>query len=305
MNILVIRLGALGDLLLCMKPFQDIRAAFPRDSVSLLTGSAFAGFARTLPWFDAVIADPRRPLWRVDAAWRVGMDLRAGNFGLVFDLQNKPRTALYRRLFVGGHVDWSGTLKGCSHFYTPSPEKIHRQEDVLGQLRAAGVGDSGPLNLDWLSAPVDDLRLPERYAVLVPGSSPGHPYKRWPPGHYAALAHRLKEKGLDVLLAGAKDDAGAIAAIRAEAGFARDLSGQTSLALLASVFRGCALAVGNDTGPMFLPAMLGRPSLTLFSGATDPARCGPLGPRCGWLKRGNLADLPVEEVLRKISTLPT
>jgi ADP-heptose:LPS heptosyltransferase len=293
-NILLIRLGALGDLFLCLKPFQDIRRAFPAAKITVLTTSPFAGFVRSIPFADAVMEDRRRPLWDIPYLSELGNRLRAGGFTRVFDFQHKKRTALYRHLFLPQAASAPRVM--------PS-EKIHRQQEYIAQIRAVGVPDSGALDMDWMQGDITSLALPARYAALIPGCSPHLLHKRWPPSHYAALAQHFKAQGLDVLLIGTKADAEAIAAIQKEAPFTRDLSGKTDLAQLASVLRGAETVVGNDTGPTFLAAMIGAPTLTLMSHHTDPVLSGPLGPRCGCIKRETIAEIAVAEVVQKIAAI--
>lgn len=296
-RILVIRHGALGDLFLCMKPFQDIRAAHPEAHITLLVAPEFAGFIGLMPWFDGAITDSRPSILRPDKLIGLGAKLAGKHFTKIYDLQNKPRSALYRKTFLAG-VAASFRAKAGK-----GAEKIHRQEEYLRQLRAANVPDSGELKLDWLSAKLDGLSLPANYAVLIPGCSPHLPHKRWAPERYAALARALHAKGTAVVLAGTKADADAIAEIKKNAEFVVDLSGKTSLPQLASVLRGAKLAVGNDTGPTFLSAMLGTPTLTIMSHHTDPVLSGPIGPRCAFVKREDLHDLPVEDVVEALRHL--
>ena len=54
--ILVIKLGALGDIILAMEAFQAIRKHHPADSITLLTRRQFVGLTEQMPWFDAIIA---------------------------------------------------------------------------------------------------------------------------------------------------------------------------------------------------------------------------------------------------------
>lgn len=302
-NILVIKLGALGDILLCMKPFQDIRVAHPNAKITLLTMPAFAGLARQMPWFDAVIED-NRPSWWQWGEWKTLYHaVRSQNFDCVIDLQNKPRSRFYKALFFDKNVQWSSTASNSTFPPTTFPLKIHRQQELLVQLRNAGIGDSGALKVDWLAAPIADLNIPSPYVVFIPGCSPHLLHKRWPPSHYAKLAKTFADMGIAVVVVGTKADAASIAAIKEEANFIIDVSGRTSFAQLASLVRNAQGVVGNDTGPTFLAAMVGAPTLTLMSHHTDPVRSGPVGPRCAWLKENNIADISVERVQREMARL--
>ena len=102
------------------------------------------------------------------------------------------------------------------------------------------------------------------------------------------------------VLVGTKADRDAADAILAGCPGAVDLGGRTSLGQLASLARSAELTVGNDTGPVFLTAALGCPTLMLMSHHTDPVRSAPWGPHAHWLKRDDLGTLEVEEVERAL-----
>lgn len=303
-NVLIIRLGALGDILLCMQAFQDIRATYPKAHITFLTTPPFAAFARTMPWFDAVLEDVRPKFWQLGAWLKLGVALKKGAFTHVFDLQNKPRTALYVKLFLDPKkILWSSAAKGASHPRPAIPHKMHRQDEMRLQLAVAGVTEGGALDLDWLKGDLAALSLPEKYVVIVPGCSPHLLHKRWAPQHYATLARYFSQQGFATVAVGTKADAVSIAAIREAAPFVLDISGKTSLAQLASLYRGAHAVVGNDTGPTFLAAMVGAPTLTLMSYHTDPVLSGPRGSNCAWLKEAVIDRITVETVIADLQRL--
>jgi ADP-heptose:LPS heptosyltransferase len=135
--------------------------------------------------------------------------------------------------------------------------------------------------------------LPARFALLVPGSSPNRPLKRWPVDRYAALALALRDDGITPVVVGGRSEAGLAAQISG----AIDLTGQTSFGDLADLGRAACLAVGNDTGPMHMLATVGCPSVVVFSHDSDPVLCAPRGASVSILRRPNLNDLPVTEVV--------
>ncbi len=299
-RILVIRLGALGDLVLCFQAFASIRAAHPNAEIALLSMPAFAGFARLMPWFDRILIDPRAPGWRIDAWLRLARQVRAFAPTRVYDLQGKRRqTILYNLL--GGPVcgpEWSGAAPGCSHprLWPPQPD-MHYTDFVAAQMAKAGISLVAKPDLSWLDAPLDSFALPERYALLIPGCAPDRPYKRWPPMHYAALARQLAAQGIGSVAIGTKHDAAAVQAIVAEAGDVVDLSCRTSLPEVAALARHAVCVVGNDTGPTHLAAAVGAQTVALMSDQVNPVWSSPRGPRTKWLQGKPLSSLSVEAVL--------
>jgi ADP-heptose:LPS heptosyltransferase len=295
--ILVIKLGSLGDFIQCFDAFHDIRAHHAGARIALLTTPPFAGLARRSPWFDEVWTDGR-PDWTDVAAWlRLIVRLRRARFARVYDLQYNRRSAfIFRALGGANGPAWLGKAKGCAFPEPPYPAEAGNAARIGLHLRSAGAPSAGEPDLSWLAEDVAGLAPPEPFVLMVPGCSPHLPRKRWPAENYAALGRRLAARGYRVVLAGTNADREAIEAIRARCGDAVDLSGRTNLFQLASLARAAKAVIGNDTGPMFLAATIGAPSLTLMSAHTDEQRSAPRGRAAAWLKRDDLAALGADEV---------
>lgn len=296
MNILVIKLGALGDFVQGFGPYAAIRAAHPGARITLLTTPPFAGLARAAPWFDQVWDDGRPDWTNIPAVWRLARRLRAGRFARVYDLQTSPRSSKYR-FFVGLRAEWSGVARGASHPHAnPDRNAMHTVDRQREQLQMAGITAFPAPALDWLDADLSAFALPERFALLLPGASPTRPGKRWPLERFAELARALP---MPSVVCGGKAEAPLGAALAAEAG-ALDLTGRTSLFQLAAIARRAALAVGNDSGPTHLAAAAGCRTLALFGAESEPSRCGPRGVDAGFIRHIPLAELEAGEVLRAV-----
>jgi ADP-heptose:LPS heptosyltransferase len=290
-RILVIKLGALGDFAQAFGPFAAIRAHHPGAEITLLTTPPFAPLARQAPWFDLVWENGRpRGLARL---WALVRQLRGARFDRVYDLQTSDRSSRYRWL-VGRGVEWSGIAAGASHPHAnPRRDFMHTVERQREQLEMAGISHFPTPALDWLDADISRFALPARFALLIPGASPGRPAKRWPVAHFAALAAALD---IPAVILGGPAEASLGASITQTCPGARDLTGKTSFADIAALARRAAFCVGNDTGPTHLAAVAGCPTLALFGEDSDPALCAPRGPRVGVLRRQPLASLPLADV---------
>lgn len=303
-RILVIRLGALGDLVLCFQAFHEIRRAHPGAKIALLTMPAFAAFASLMPWFDEIIIDERPPGQELGQWFGLIRKIRKFKPQRVYDLQGKLRqTVLFAALGGPFGPQWSGAAPLCSlPRLWPPQEGMHFTDFIAAQLRLAQVPSQPPPALPWLNAPVEGFGLPERTALLIPGCAPGREYKRWPVTHYVDLARRLYERKIAPVAIGAKADAEAIAAIRAEAPYVIDLGSRTSLPQLATLARRSVAVIGNDTGPTHLAAAVGAPVIALMSDKVDPAWSAPHGPRTKWLQGKPIAALTVDEVFVAINS---
>jgi ADP-heptose:LPS heptosyltransferase len=297
-RVLVIKLGALGNVILSLNAFASIRAHHRDARISLLTTSPYAAWLRDAPWFDEVLVDSRPAWW--DLAGIIGlrrMLIRPG-FDWVYDLQTSSRSSHYFRLFPrGAKPRWSGIAPGCSHpDRDPDRNRLHDNDRQIGQLRQAGISHIPAADLSWCHGDVGRFALPRDIVLLVPGSAPHRPAKRWPARHYQLLAQSLRGQGVTPVVVGSAAEA----PIAREIAAAFDLTGQTSFGDLVELARAARFAVGNDTGPMHLLATAGCPSVVLFSSDSDPALCAPRGPDVRVLRRPDLESLPVEAVLAKL-----
>jgi ADP-heptose:LPS heptosyltransferase len=296
-RILVIKLGALGDVVQALGPAAAIRRHHSGSAIVLLTTAPFADFLRAAPYFDTVWIDERPGPLDLAGLWRLRRRLRKPAFSRVYDLQTSARSNWYFRLLGARRPEWSGIARGASHPHgNPARDAMHTLDRQADQLRAADILEVAPPELSWVRADLERFRLPERFVVLVPGGAPHRPEKRWPIERYAALAGLLASRGAVPVVVGGAAERGLGAAIHAVCPAARDITGETGLAELAALGRRALWAVGNDTGPMHVLAAAGAPATVLYSSASDPALTAPRGPQVRILLRASLGELGVEEV---------
>lgn len=295
--ILVLKLGALGNVVQSFGPFAAIRRHHADARITLLTAAPYAAWMADSPWFDDVWIDDRPAWWDMRGCLALRARLTAGRFDRVYDLQTSGRSARYFQLLPRrARPEWSGIARGCSHpDRDPGRNLLHDFERQAGQLRQAGIPTVPPPDLGWCAGNIARFGLPERIALLVPGSSAHRPAKRWPAVRYAALARALAEAGTAPVVLGTAAEA-PLAAEIARVTPVLDLTGRTGFGDLASLARAAHVAIGNDTGPMHLVAAAGCPSVVLFSGDSDPALCAPRGPRVALLRRPALDTLDLGPV---------
>ena len=299
-RLLVIKLGALGDFVQAMGPFQAIRKAHPTAEITLLTTKPFAELAERSGWFDHVWIDERPR--SLSGYWALRRRLLSGRFRMIFDLQTSDRSSNYWRMLWPHRPLLSGIAAGASHPHdNPDRDRMHTLDRQRDQLFRAGIPEVPRPDVSWMTADLSRLSLPDRYGLIVPGGAPHRPEKRWPAGRFAALAATWAETGLTPILIGTKADADWTRAIAQACPQTLDLTGQTSLFELASLARQAEVAVGNDTGPMHLAAVAGCRCLVLYSHASDPALCAQKGPHVDILRVPDLSDLPVSTVTERQS----
>lgn len=275
-RILIIKLGALGDILLAEGALRDLREHHPKTHISILTRRGFAPLLARCPWVNDVIIDENRPRWRLDAMWHLRSRLLEGCFDLAYDLQNSRRSTFYLRTLLGNGVPWSGHGSGCPlpnrH---PAPKSLPVLQRHAGQLFDAGVTVQHTMQpaADWMCDPVDALLeasgVTSPFVVLLPGSSLRGASKRWP--HYRELAARLQARGILPVTVPGPDELGQFVDLPGVELRAAD-GGALDLHALAGVLRQASAVIGNDSGPTHLAANLGIPGLALFGTSAEQAR---------------------------------
>jgi ADP-heptose:LPS heptosyltransferase len=307
-KVLVIKLSAVGDFVLAFPAFERIRAAHRDAKITLLTTPPFESLAKSSPFFNRVEIDgrPSGPGGWLSLIAR----LRGEKYDRVYDLQNSGRTNLYFQALRPFPPQWSGTAAGASHRHrNPDRMKMHALERQAQQLEVAGIWPNAPTrplgaappDISWILAKSPaarplSLANARPVVLLIPGSSAHRPEKRWPMDHYGRLAERLSAEGFDIVVIGALQESALAHAIQRRAPRARDLTGRTDFAQIATLGAKAALAVGNDTGPVHLVAAAGAPTIALFSSASDPAISGPRG-HVTVFQADDLKSVAVETVL--------
>jgi ADP-heptose:LPS heptosyltransferase len=275
-KILIIKLGAFGDIIMAEGVFHDIRNHYENDHISVLTSPAYEEIYERCPWVDEVLTDPRDPRWRFDLMRKLNRRIDFDSFDVIFDLQRANRTSFYYRWFVK-KASWSGMAEGCDLQYSiPPSEKISVMEEFAIQLETAGLTVTHSLSPDpsWfvddVSEILDEAKVTEPYVVLLAGASARRTEKCWP--YYDTLAERLIDKGICVLTVPGPDD---FDLCRTIPGIM--LTGPhkyLDFFQLAGVLQKASYVVGNDSGPSHLASHLGVPGLAIFSGHVPAYRTG-------------------------------
>lgn len=290
-NILVIKLGALGDIVQGEGALHDIREHHAGARITILTSPRYEALFRRCPWVDDILFDPRGPRHRVDLLLTLRRQLREAGFDLVYDLQNNRRTGMY---YYWLSVPWAGRIAGA-----PFPKGPFRSavEHLAAQLAAAGVPSRHVLRPDvsWMAddiAPILAARgVRPGFVLLFPGSSARHPQKRWP--HYAQLAQKLVANGARLVTAPGPDEMDLCLSLPAVA--LLDGSKPLSIFQVVGLVQKAAFVIGNDTGPTHIAAHAGAKGLALFGPHASAARSF-IDQRFSVLEVADLPGLSVEAV---------
>ncbi len=279
-RVLVIKLGALGDVVIATSVLRRIQLSYPGSELWLLTAEEFAPVFADWPGLH-VHATPRRGLWHMLQLLRW---LREQRFEVIFDLQSNDRSALLcafsgAPVRVGNHPRYP---------YTHHPATRHAKEEpgftrLQLMLQAAGLPEAearpylptGDQERRLVQAWLQQQALKDaRFVLMHAGASPRWPAKRWP--HYGQLAASLERRGLRVVWLGAAADRSVNEGLARATGI--DATDRFPVGALAELARHARFALTNDSGPMHVLAAAGIPVYAFF-GPTDWHRSHALGQR--------------------------
>jgi ADP-heptose:LPS heptosyltransferase len=294
-RILVVRLGAVGDVVRTRVAFSGLRALFPHARIEWLVEDRAADALDGLDGLDAVVLVPRRQLARVVAPRTLRAlrdlvrDLRNRRYDLAVDFHGILKSALlvyasgtpirvgYGRRFAreGSHLFYNHPLD-----LEPSHLSRFERNAALVQYLGGEVPDRAPpLRLPpEAERELADASLPPEPVVIHPGTSPSTRHKRWIASRFGEVARRLRqERGWPSVVtwggvSGERECAEEV--VRAAAGAATLGPPTPRLSHLLTLLSRGRLFIGCDSGPMHLAALAGRPLVVLY-GPTDPVENAP------------------------------
>jgi len=288
-NILIVRLGALGDVVHAIPAAAALRGAFPAARIDWLVERKHRDIVDLVTVVDRVVPleGPKVSAWSA-----VIGDLRRVSYDIAVDFQGLLKSAVLARASgaarVVGFSIWHLREKTARPFYTTTHHRPHggvEGEHVirknLALLRAIGVDTEevafplAPVESPALAALRAHLTGP--FALINAGAA--WPNKRWPAERFGEVAAFLRDaRGLTpVVLWGPGEETLARAVIDASSGSAV-MAPATRVADLVALSRAASLVVSGDTGPLHIATAVGTPTVSIF-GPTNPVRNGPWDPQ--------------------------
>ena len=293
-RILIVRLGALGDIVHAIPVAAALRRAFPTARIDWLVSSKHREILDLVPVVDQRIAVNDR-----GGADRSGVSLisavarlRRERYDVALDLQGLIKSAIIARAAgarrVVGFAARYLREPAARFFYTDvhdpggegafaRSETRHIVEINLGILGLLGVEAAPPeFPLARVESSVARHLRDEaggRYALLNPGAA--WPNKRWPPERFAEVAAALRDRrGLKSVVLWGPGEQELANSVVSNAGGAAVAAPRTTIADVVEIARGASVTVSGDTGPTHIAAAVGTPIVGLY-GPTRPERNGP------------------------------
>lgn len=303
-NILVIKLSALGDVILSIPSLKAIRLKYPNGNIKVLVGLRSREVLDNCPYIsDRIVCDFNRKHRGLFGLWALIKEVQKSSVDMVVDLQNNRKSHLiafaslapFRYGYDNGK--WSFFLNKTIKDDAPYLDPLEHQ---FRTLRLAGIKPLDKRLELWPSGSdekavdrflADNWVKPEQELVGIHiRASEKWVTKNWPASNIAQLCDRLaKEFNIRVVLTGSKSDAD-ISGYIAKIAKSKPLiaCGKTGIMELAALLKRFKVYLTPDSAPMHMASAVGTPVIALF-GPTDPARHVVRTDRCIVICKANEA----------------
>ncbi len=293
-RILIVAPNWLGDVVVALPAIADVRRQYPAARLTIAARRSVADVFRLVPFVDAVITlEWRGRWWQRRALQEDAARLREASAEVAILLPNSFASArLVRTAGIPERWGYAADLRRpLLTRAVPRPAgSMHQGAYYQHLTRELGI-DSGPLEpVLTVAEPVTEAArrfLIERgwqpsrpLIVFAPGAAYGTA-KRWLPASVAHVAAALvRERGATCVLVGSRADRETATQIRAAvpgdaAAQVLDVTGDTSLEMLAGIMTAASACLSNDSGAMHVAAGAGTPLVAVF-GPTNEYETAPL-----------------------------
>lgn len=305
-RLLVVRLGAMGDILHALPAVTALRMAHPEWVIDWIVEPMWSALLTAQPGItrDTLSTHPRQPLvdrvhfastrkWRrnllaSETRHEIGLLRRAlkqEHYDAVIDFQGAVRSAMIARMalsrrYIGEAKPREPVAKllFTEQVKTRGAHVIEQDVEVAAALAGDELCPEQPLlpfdpkAEEWANGL---MAHGEAGPVVLINPGAGWGAKRWPAERYAEVARSLLHRGCRVFVnAGPGEVMLADTVVQRTGGGAQSLL--CSVEQLIAITRRVSLAIAGDTGPLHLACALGRPVVGIY-GPTDPSRNGPFG----------------------------
>lgn len=269
MNIVVVRLGAMGDIIHALPAVAALKQ-IPGARITWVMDPRWTPLIDGNPDVDETVTLNRRDWNSVRECWS---RLRSAHFDIAVDLQGLLKSAAVIAAAGAdrtvGFEREQARESAAALFYSQRvlTKSVHVVDRYIELAVAAGAANLR--RSFWLPSAASEGSLPKRPFVFCCPLA-GWRSKQWPREYYGELAERLAEAGYSLVVNGPESARSELERIPDALAHFSGIGG------LIDATRRAAAVVGVDSGPLHLAAALGRPGVAIF-GPTDPARHGPYG----------------------------
>lgn len=305
MNILIVKLSAIGDVIHTLPALNAIRKQYPEAHITWLIEEEASSIIEGHRALDQILVSKRKKWAKefISASWWHALkeayafikQLRNTRYDLIFDFHGLLKSGILIWLAKGNRKIGYGrgmAHQECSYLFLNERIPSVSMENhalIINMMMLKAIG----IQTDEITYDMPVSSADHRAAELLleqHGIRPSEPVaainpvakwetKLWSNRSFSELADRMIEQfNARIIFTGSSSDRKVITEIISNMKHsAHDFSGQTPLKTLAALYTKIDFLVSTDTGPMHICAAMGTPVVALF-GPTAPWRTGPFGP---------------------------
>ncbi len=300
-RILVIKLKHIGDVLLATPVVSALAQKYPQAQISVLVPRGTEEMLEHHPnvhevlFFDRAIKRFAFSSF-LQAEWGLVRKLRERKFDLAIDLSGGDRGAILARVSGArlrlGYKRRKG-IWGRDRLFTHVADQDFRKSVVASHadvLRPLGISapllppnlNPGPLAKSEAMHLLATLGVGPQENIIVFHPTSRWMFKSWEAAYCARVAEHIVRKWECRVAFTCGPEEKELKKMRQIMAAMQepvlDLSGKTSLSVLAGILAHAKAFIGVDSAPMHMAYALDIPTLSLF-GPSDPVQWGPSGPK--------------------------
>lgn len=290
LNILVMKISAIGDVVLITAALKAIRKKYPKAKIYCLVGKESRKILINCPYLDGIIVyDHKHKDKGLFKFLRLARKLRKYRFDKIIDFQNNRKSHLLTALsFPRESYGYNNKKYGfllTDPVKNPEPNlpAVAHQFQILKML---GIPYKENVSLElWPSAQdkkyVDNLLQSEwlgdsnKMVGICISASSKWKTKSWSLQHMAELCDLLSAQNIRVIVTGIPEEREkAVTLVSLTKSKPAVFVGKTDIQQLSVLIKKCRVYVTPDTASMHVAAAVGTPIVALF-GPTDSQRHKP------------------------------
>ena len=286
-NILVIKISAIGDVILITAALKALRKKYPKAKICCLVGKESRKILARCPYLDElIIIDLKgndKGFWPLI---KFSRKLVKYKFDKVIDFQNNHKSHLLAYLSFAIETYGFRNKKWGFLLNRPVPDPNHHLSPVEHQfqiLNLLGINykkefflELWPTKKDYkkIDSLLDEEWLSDNVHIIGINiaASIFWKTKNWPIEHLAKLCDKLAMHNYRVFITGTEQDKEkAQALLKLTKSKPTNFVGKTDILELAAFIKRCSVFISPDSAPMHIAAAMKTPFIAFF-GPTDPLR---------------------------------
>lgn len=274
-DLLIIRPGGIGDAVLLLPSIRELKKVYPHLRIDILCEKRNSGVFELSKGIENI--------YLYDRDMELFKCLR-NQYDVVIDTEQWHRLSAVVALLTGAPVRVGFATNERERFFTHRIPYSHDDYEVYSffHLIEPLIGYIPEFNHEKPFIDIEnsetsfDKYLSENTVAIFPGASVKE--RKWGGGKYGIFAKELIKRGYNVIIIGSKSDKDDAKEITGIAKGAIDLTGKTSLKVLASILKRCRLLITADSGILHLAVGVETATLSLFGSGIEK-KWAPKGKR--------------------------